>query len=195
MSQDSRTARWLSSGIVALGLVLRLCLGSHSYSGMLSCPALFLMHMRLIYAIHIVQGKVILRCMGTMRPRDIGWRLLWIWKSKTGGYDTLWNAWCLARLTFVMHLYNRYRNTTENDLDYWGIDYPPLSAYQVCVRETHFQQGDTCSITCNYCRRVGWVENLCPCSIIDQLLYWILVVTRMHLVNWAWDCLWLLQTC
>lgn len=22
-----------------------------------------------------------------------------------------------------------YRNSTVNDLDYWGIDYPPLSAY------------------------------------------------------------------
>lgn len=25
----------------------------------------------------------------------------------------------------------RYTNTTENDLAYWGLDYPPLSAYQV----------------------------------------------------------------
>ncbi|WPT14266.1 Putative dolichyl pyrophosphate Man9GlcNAc2 alpha-1,3-glucosyltransferase, partial [Picochlorum sp. SENEW3] len=62
MLQESRTARWLSSGIVALGLVLRLCLGSHSYSGKGNPPM--------------------------------------------------------------------YMNTTENDLGYWGIDYPPLSAYQ-----------------------------------------------------------------
>ena len=25
----------------------------------------------------------------------------------------------------------RYTNTTDNDLSYWGLDYPPLSAYQV----------------------------------------------------------------
>ena len=25
----------------------------------------------------------------------------------------------------------RYTNSTDNDLDYWGLDYPPLSAYQV----------------------------------------------------------------
>lgn len=25
----------------------------------------------------------------------------------------------------------RYSNCTNNDLDYWGLDYPPLSAYQV----------------------------------------------------------------
>ena len=25
----------------------------------------------------------------------------------------------------------RYVNTTENDLDYWGLDYPPVTAYQV----------------------------------------------------------------
>ncbi len=25
----------------------------------------------------------------------------------------------------------RYSNSTDNDLDYWGLDYPPLSAYQV----------------------------------------------------------------
>lgn len=41
MLQESRTARWLSSGIVALGLVLRLCLGTHSYSGVFPCPAHF----------------------------------------------------------------------------------------------------------------------------------------------------------
>ena len=23
----------------------------------------------------------------------------------------------------------RYRNTTDNDLQYWGLDYPPLTAY------------------------------------------------------------------
>ena len=27
----------------------------------------------------------------------------------------------------------RYRNTTDNDLQYWGLDYPPLSAYQVRI--------------------------------------------------------------
>ena len=25
----------------------------------------------------------------------------------------------------------RYRNGTANDLQYWGLDYPPLTAYQV----------------------------------------------------------------
>ncbi len=25
----------------------------------------------------------------------------------------------------------RYTNTTDNDLNYWGLDYPPLSGYQV----------------------------------------------------------------
>ena len=24
---------------------------------------------------------------------------------------------------------NRYRNTTDNDLLYWGLDYPPLTAF------------------------------------------------------------------
>lgn len=24
----------------------------------------------------------------------------------------------------------RYRNSTSNDLSYWGLDYPPLSGYQ-----------------------------------------------------------------
>ena len=26
-------------------------------------------------------------------------------------------------------VYARYRNTTENDLLYWGLDYPPLTAF------------------------------------------------------------------
>ena len=25
----------------------------------------------------------------------------------------------------------RYRNSSNNDLSYWGLDYPPLSGYQV----------------------------------------------------------------
>ena len=30
--------------------------------------------------------------------------------------------------------WSRYVNTTQNDLDYWGLDYPPLTAYQVYPR-------------------------------------------------------------
>lgn len=196
MLQESRTARWLSSGIVALGLVLRLCLGSHSYSGVFPCPAHFLMHLRLIYGIHVVQGKVILRCMGITRPKDIGWRLLWIWKSKTGGYDAMMRMMCgTADIwnAFVWQVYEYYGEWLGL-LGHWLSSIICVSG--VCLKETHFQQEDTaCSIDCNFCRRVGWVENLCPCSTKDQLCYWILVDTRTHPVNWAWDCLWLLQTC
>jgi len=36
------------------------------------------------------------------------------------------------RLTLrLMFLPRRYRNSTANDLSYWGLDYPPLSGYQV----------------------------------------------------------------
>eukprot|EP00889_Picochlorum_renovo_P008635 jgi/Picre1/35665/NNA_003126.t1 len=84
MLQESRTARWLSSGIVALGLVLRLCLGSHSYSGKGNPP---------MY----------------------------------GDYEAQ-RHW--MEVTLNLKVKDWYMNTTENDLGYWGIDYPPLSAYQ-----------------------------------------------------------------
>lgn len=30
--------------------------------------------------------------------------------------------------TLVTHVY-RYVNSSDNDLSYWGLDYPPLTAY------------------------------------------------------------------
>ena len=30
-----------------------------------------------------------------------------------------------------LHMLFRYTQTADNDLQYWGLDYPPLSAYQV----------------------------------------------------------------
>jgi len=30
-----------------------------------------------------------------------------------------------------VHLLCRYMQTSQNDLAYWGLDYPPMSAYQV----------------------------------------------------------------
>lgn len=39
---------------------------------------------------------------------------------------------CLSAL--VCCLSCRYRNSTVNDLSYWGLDYPPLSGYQVHSR-------------------------------------------------------------
>lgn len=30
-----------------------------------------------------------------------------------------------------VHVLFRYTQTADNDLQYWGLDYPPLSAYQV----------------------------------------------------------------
>ena len=33
--------------------------------------------------------------------------------------------------TEAVHAVFRYTNTSLNNLEYWGLDYPPLSAYQV----------------------------------------------------------------
>jgi alpha-1,3-glucosyltransferase len=32
-------------------------------------------------------------------------------------------------ITFNLNVRDWYQNTTENDLNYWGLDYPPLTAY------------------------------------------------------------------
>ena len=32
-------------------------------------------------------------------------------------------------ITYHVPLQDWYRNTTDNDLLYWGLDYPPLTAY------------------------------------------------------------------
>lgn len=32
-------------------------------------------------------------------------------------------------ITYNLKLSDWYVNTTENDLSYWGLDYPPLTAY------------------------------------------------------------------
>jgi alpha-1,3-glucosyltransferase len=32
-------------------------------------------------------------------------------------------------ITFNLNVRDWYQNTTDNDLNYWGLDYPPLTAY------------------------------------------------------------------
>lgn len=32
-------------------------------------------------------------------------------------------------ITYALDIKDWYRNTTDNDLQYWGLDYPPLTAY------------------------------------------------------------------
>ncbi len=32
-------------------------------------------------------------------------------------------------LTIHLPIQDWYENTTQNDLQYWGLDYPPLTAY------------------------------------------------------------------
>ena len=43
------------------------------------------------------------------------------WQPTTAGFVD----WCKYRL----HLGGGYMNTADNDLLYWGLDYPPLTAY------------------------------------------------------------------
>ena len=39
-------------------------------------------------------------------------------------------------ITTNLPLHEWYQNTTSNDLLYWGLDYPPLSAYHSMVMGT-----------------------------------------------------------
>lgn len=36
---------------------------------------------------------------------------------------------CHFRVIFIIFKYFRYVNGPDNDLLYWGLDYPPLTAY------------------------------------------------------------------
>ena len=52
-----------------------------------------------------------------------------------------------------LHPANRYVNTTDNDLAYWGLDYPPVTAYQVgCVV---FGRG----VVRGYARWTDWAQR------------------------------------
>jgi hypothetical protein len=55
----------------------------------------------------------------TLRHRDTGWKLRSIYPQANGKW-----------LCTYVHFWNfRYFNTSNNDLNYWGLDYPPLTAY------------------------------------------------------------------
>ena len=43
--------------------------------------------------------------------------------------DSMLPAGCPCR-SEAIHAVFRYKNSSLNNLDYWGLDYPPLSAYQ-----------------------------------------------------------------
>lgn len=61
-----------------------------------------------------------------MKRRGIGWKSLSVCLFLTGRFSVK-IGW-LITIHEGLHL-TRYKNTTDNDLLYWGLDYPPLTAY------------------------------------------------------------------
>ena len=98
------------------------------------------------------QGLASLPCMGTMRHRDTGWKLLPTFQPENGRWPSLQELFlsvCLWSMVLCYGCYScasrawascpqtcqncacRYTESKSNNLSYWGLDYPPLSAYQV----------------------------------------------------------------
>ncbi|EFJ17714.1 Dol-P-Glc: alpha-1,3-glucosyltransferase [Selaginella moellendorffii] len=49
-------------------------------------------------------------------------------------------------LTINLPVSDWYRNTTDNDLGYWGLDYPPLTAYQSYIHGVFMRKFDEQSV-------------------------------------------------
>lgn len=73
--------------------------------------------------------------LGIMRRKDIGWKSPFIHPYRNGnssmansGSDIAALGGCLTAAQRCCGC--RYQETSDNPLGYWGLDYPPLSAYQ-----------------------------------------------------------------
>ena len=74
------------------------------------------------------------RSMATSRRSGIGWRSQSTRQCKSGALRAIWSTLRqdVQRMAEPpIHLLCRYMQTSQNDLAYWGLDYPPMSAYQV----------------------------------------------------------------
>ncbi len=126
--------------VLATAVLLRLCIGLHSYSGRCALPAGApppAVHMQTGLTEHGSTQAL------THPPRFGDYEAQRHWMEITLNLPVKgWcapGAACLASLLCagspVIHgdlaPLCRYTNSTDNDLDYWGLDYPPLSAYQV----------------------------------------------------------------
>ena len=82
-----------------------------------------------------LQGPIPRHGSVTLRRSVIGWKLLSIPLCRHGRHlhVTYIGVACIDFRALNRHYlqWSRYVNTTQNDLDYWGLDYPPLTAYQV----------------------------------------------------------------
>ena len=95
-----------------------------------------------------MQERASRQCMATTRLRDTGWRSPTTFPS-TNGIEIAISLKEPPEISLSLppslppSLTNslcRYENTTDNDLQYWGLDYPPLTAYHswLCGSIAHY---------------------------------------------------------
>ena len=139
--------------LVMLGaIVVRLAVGLHSYSGLymrwvidimlavpLRCVLIIRAHAGFRRCNARSDGDQVLasrRSMATSRRSGTGWRSQSTRQSGSGALCLSLSSLCFKVCRHSIprpsvHSLFRYIQTSRNDLAYWGLDYPPLSAYQV----------------------------------------------------------------
>ena len=94
-----------------------------------------------------------------------------------------------------MHMYiSRYENTTSNDLQYWGLDYPPLTAYHswLCGSIAHYIDPDWVSLGTSrgyesYDHKLFMRYTVLA---VDILIYFTACIVYCHLLYRNSDALW-----
>lgn len=88
---------------------------------------------------------------------------------------------------WVTRLFFRYMNTSDNNLEYWGIDYPPLSAYQSLASGHFLQLFDENAVMLHSSR--GYESPLSKLGMRLSVVVWDLLSTCWKWVPWL-DRVW-----
>lgn len=77
----------------------------------------------------ILKGKACLQCLGTTKRSGASLIPPVMMRPCVTSTSTTHSYRHWMEITIHLPISDWYRNTTDNDLLYWGLDYPPLTAY------------------------------------------------------------------
>ena len=84
--------------------------------------------------------------------------------------------------SYVTLVYFRYMNTSDNNLEYWGIDYPPFSAYQSLASGHFLRVFDEKAVMLHSSR--GYESPLSKLGMRLSVVVWDLLSTCWKRVAW-----------
>lgn len=105
---------------MSLILFVRIAVSLGSYSGT-NCFIAGKNATSLCSSFFLKKDLIVHQCLGTMRRSVTG--------KKSPHHFLYRNGTILCYLEMIATTNTRYRNSSSNDLLYWGLDYPPLTAY------------------------------------------------------------------